>query len=143
MRHEGSEKLCYITLDLGTELKEVSGSSDNEKIYKPPDGNVITASSERFHCPEVLFKPNFVGKEASGIHDTTVQAIMKTDADIRKDLYSNILLSGGHALWLPFEKWTVLALTSLLSPSNEENWLRKSNFYKKQRKGRGREEGGS
>ena len=42
---------------------------------------------------------------------------MKTDADIRKDLYSNILLSGGHALWMPFKKWTVLALTSLLSTS--------------------------
>jgi len=51
--------------------------SDKEKIYELPDGNIITVGSERFRCPEVLFQPSFVGKEASGIHDTTFQSIMK------------------------------------------------------------------
>ena len=30
-------------------------------------------------CPEVLFQPHFVGKEASGIHDTSFQSIAKCD----------------------------------------------------------------
>ena len=51
--------------------------------------------SERFRCPEVLFQPSFVGKEADGIHETTFQSIMKCDVDIRKDLYANVVLSGG------------------------------------------------
>ena len=65
------EKLCYIALDFDTEMKEASESSDKEKTCKRPDGNIITVGSKRFRCPEVLFQPNFICKEASGIHDTT------------------------------------------------------------------------
>ena len=67
--------------------------------YELPDGNVITLGSQRFRCPEVLFQPSFVGKEASGVHDTTFQSIMKCDLDIRKDLFSNIVLSGGTTMF--------------------------------------------
>merc|ERR1712032_665347 len=84
-----------IVLDFDTEMKEASESSDKEKTYELPDGNIITVGGERFRCPEVLFQPSFIGKEASGIHDTTFQSIMKCDVDIRKDLYSNVVLSGG------------------------------------------------
>jgi hypothetical protein len=40
-----------------------------------------------------------VGMEANGIHDTTFNSIMKCDVDIRKDLYSNIVLSGGTTMF--------------------------------------------
>ena len=80
------EKLAHIALDFDTEMKEASESSDKEKTYELPDGNIITVGSERFRCPEVLFQPSFVGKEASGIHDTSFQSIMKCDVVIRKDI---------------------------------------------------------
>merc|ERR1712194_788820 len=48
---------------------------------------------------EDMFQPSFIGKEASGIHDTTFQSIMKTDVDIRKDLYANVVLSGGTTMF--------------------------------------------
>merc|ERR1712217_704945 len=70
-----------------------------EKTYGLPDGNIITICDERFRCPEVLFQPSFIGKEASGIHDTTFQSINKCDIDIRKDLYSNVVLSGGTTMF--------------------------------------------
>merc|ERR1712164_218223 len=97
--HNGGAKLAYIALDFDTEMKEAGESSDKEKTYELPDGNIITVGSERFRCPEVLFQPSFVGKEASGIHDTTFQSIMKCDVDIRKDLYSNVVLSGGTTMF--------------------------------------------
>jgi hypothetical protein len=56
---------------------------------------VITIGSERFRCPEVLFQPSMMGLESAGVHETTFNSIMKCDVDIRKDLYSNIVLSGG------------------------------------------------
>lgn len=37
--------------------------------------------------------------EAVGIHDTTFNSIMKCDVDIRKDLYNNIVLSGGTTMF--------------------------------------------
>jgi len=93
------EKLCYIALDFDTEMKNATESSDSEKTYELPDGNIITVGSERFRCPEVLFQPSLVGKEASGVHDTSFQSIMKCDVDIRKDLYSNVVLSGGTTMF--------------------------------------------
>eukprot|EP00419_Tripos_fusus_P063283 CAMPEP_0172927736 /NCGR_PEP_ID=MMETSP1075-20121228/217620_1 /TAXON_ID=2916 /ORGANISM="Ceratium fusus, Strain PA161109" /LENGTH=336 /DNA_ID=CAMNT_0013789005 /DNA_START=42 /DNA_END=1050 /DNA_ORIENTATION=- len=77
------EKLSYVAVDFDTEMKASTDGSDNEKSYELPDGNIITVGSERFRCPEVLFQPSLVGKEASGIHDTTFQSIMKCDVDIR------------------------------------------------------------
>ncbi|CAE7264985.1 unnamed protein product [Symbiodinium natans] len=107
------EKLCYIALDFDSEMKAASESSDKEKTYELPDGNIITVGAERFRCPEVLFQPSFVGKEASGIHDTTFQSIMKCDVDIRKDLYSNVVLSGGTTMFQGIGERMTKELTAL------------------------------
>jgi len=107
------EKLCYIAADFDTEMKAAAESSDKEKTYELPDGNIITVGSERFRCPEVLFQPSFVGKEASGIHDTTFQSIMKCDVDIRKDLYSNVVLSGGTTMFAGIGERMTKELTAL------------------------------
>ena len=107
------EKLCYIALDFDSEMKAASESSDKEKTYELPDGNIVTVGSERFRCPEVLFQPGLLGKEASGIHDTTFQSIMRCDVDIRKDLYSNVVLSGGTTMFQGIGERMTKELTAL------------------------------
>jgi actin-related protein len=93
------EKLTYCALDFDAEMKQSVESSENEKTYELPDGNIITVGNERFRCPEVLFQPSFIGLESAGIHETTYNSIMKCDVDIRKDLYGNIVLSGGTTMF--------------------------------------------
>jgi len=93
------EKLCYAAKDYDEELKQADQSSEIEKNYELPDGNVITIGAERFRCPEVLFKPNLIGMESEGIHKLTFKSIMKCDVDIRKDLYANIVMSGGSTMF--------------------------------------------
>jgi actin len=60
---------------------------------------VITIGSDRFRCPEVLFSPSMIGMEGNGIHETTFSSIIKCDVNIRKDLYNNIVLSGGTTMF--------------------------------------------
>merc|ERR1711990_826301 len=89
------ERLTYVANDFEEEMAKYEESSDGEKLYTLPDGRTIKVGNQRFRCPEVLFQPSLIGKEATGIHETTFNTIMKCDVDIRKDLYNNIVLSGG------------------------------------------------
>lgn len=93
------EKLCYIASDYQEECKKAEEGDELDKPYELPDGNIIVVGKERFECPEGLFQPSFLGREAKGIHQTTFDSIMKCDVDIRRDLYANVVLSGGTTMY--------------------------------------------
>ena len=84
-----------------------------EKNYELPDGQVITVGNERFRAPEVLFEPCHMGLDAVGIDLLTYSSINKCDVDIRKDLYANIVLSGGSTMLPGFADRMEKELTSL------------------------------
>lgn len=53
---------------------------------------------ERFRAPEILFNPELIGQEYAGVHQVIVDSIHRVDLDLRKSLFSNIVLSGGSTL---------------------------------------------
>eukprot|EP00871_Galdieria_phlegrea_P004185 jgi/Galph1/4768/GphlegSOOS_G3481.1 len=70
-----------------------------EKSYELPDGQQMVVGSECFRCPEVLFQPSFVGMDSEGIHAVAFGSIMNCDVDMRRELYGNIVLSGGSTMF--------------------------------------------
>ncbi len=64
--------------------------------YRNANGEQI--GSERYRAPEILFDPEIIGLEYPGIHQIVVDAINRTDMDLRKSLFGNIVLSGGSTL---------------------------------------------
>lgn len=58
----------------------------------------LKIGQERYRAPEILFDPELIGLEYPGVHQIVQDAITRTDLDLRKSLYLNIVLSGGSTL---------------------------------------------
>merc|ERR1712134_18234 len=113
------EKLTYAALDFDAEMKKYEESSEGEKMYELPDGRTMKIANQRFRCPEVLFEPSLIGKEAEGVHETTYNTIMKCDVDIRKDLYGNIVMSGGSTMYPGIQDRLTKEMVALAPPTME------------------------
>jgi len=111
------EKLSYIAIDFKAEMDGVESSNDLEKSFEMPDGQIITIGSSRFRTPEALFDPSMVGLESDGIHKLVFESIMKCDVDIRKDLYANIVLSGGSTMYPGIQERMEKEIRTLAPPS--------------------------
>ena len=107
------EKLCYVAVDYDDELKGVASNADLEKEYEMPDGQLVKVGEQRFKCPELLFKPNLNGLEMDGVHETCYNTIMKCDIDIRKDLYENLVCSGGSTMYQGLPERLAAEVTTL------------------------------
>ncbi len=93
------EKLCYVAIDPEKEMTLANRVAGMEKSYMLPDGETISMGISRFLAPECFFNPSVLGKELNPIDDSIVAAISECDVDLRRDLYGNIVLSGGSTMF--------------------------------------------
>ncbi|XP_063728389.1 actin, clone 302-like [Symsagittifera roscoffensis] len=108
------EKFWYTALDFDQEIKQTENSNEIKKTYELPDGQVITVGNERFRCPEFLFEPEILRKQAgSGVQKMVYKSIKKSNDDIRNYLYENIVLSGGSTMFPRFDERLSKEITKL------------------------------
>lgn len=97
---EIKEKLCYVSQNWESDVQSLPNSSESDKQYTLPDKKVINIKGlVRVKCPELLFKPELNGYSCKSLHAMTYASVTKSDIDIRKDLYKNLILSGGTTMY--------------------------------------------
>ena len=111
------ENLCYVALDYNKEIEKAAASGELEKQYELPDKQIAIVGNERFRVPEVLFNPTMIGKESRGIDTYLFDTIMKCDIDLRKDLFSNIVLSGGTTMYPGLSERLTKELKTMCPPN--------------------------
>ena len=89
------EQLCYVAGDFEEEEKK----PEQDVEFELPDGSTMMVGRQCYQCPEALFKPEKIGLEAEGFHGLAYKSIQKCDIDVRRDLYSNVVLSGGTTMY--------------------------------------------
>jgi actin-related protein len=67
--------------------------------YETPDAQLLFLRDELFGAPEILFQPNLAGKEDDGLHRLIFEAVNRCDAQLRGELYANIVLAGDNTLY--------------------------------------------
>jgi centractin len=125
-----AEKAALAAKDVLAKDKSAGAApADDSSAYYLPDGTLLNVSAclspchsllhsltrslthvstlqqigpEKFRAPEILFRPDLIGSEGLGVHECLVQAIMKSDMDLRKTLFSQIILSGGSTMFPGF-----------------------------------------
>ncbi|ETO36925.1 hypothetical protein RFI_00137 [Reticulomyxa filosa] len=88
----------------GRSLNQRNEEEGNSIEVKLPDGKTLNLGNARFRAPEVLFEPSLIGLEYRGIHYCVLDSIAKADLELRRNLYQQILLSGGSTMTKEFGK---------------------------------------
>jgi len=81
------------------------------KKYELPDGTVLDIGAQRFHLSECMFQAppreskilgleqgDFTGVNFRGFQHMVAESVNACDVDIRKELYNNLILTGGTSL---------------------------------------------
>ncbi|MHA1419911.1 MAG: hypothetical protein ACTSPO_13425, partial [Candidatus Heimdallarchaeaceae archaeon] len=113
------ERLCYVALDPEKELKLAEKVSGMEKTYTLPDGETLTIGAERFMAPELFFNPGAIGSEENALDELIYRSIQNCDVDLRRDLYANIVLSGGSTMFPGLKERLHKELTELVPETME------------------------
>lgn len=105
------EQFCYVCPDIVKEFAKYD--REPTKWFKKYEGiNKITkqlfsvdVGYERFLGPEVFFHPEFSNSDyTESLSNVVDEAIQNCPIDVRRNLYKNVVLSGGSTMFKDFDK---------------------------------------
>ncbi|KAL8450667.1 hypothetical protein Emag_003107 [Eimeria magna] len=106
------EQACYVAFNPQKEEASSFEKSGGGFPMQLPDGTTISVGAERYRAPEILFHPSLIGLEYPGVHELIGTAISRADLDLRRTLYSQLVLAGVFAAAEPLKLLIVALLSS-------------------------------
>ena len=116
------ESLAYVSYNFNQDMATYYAQwvPEMEKMYELPDGNIITISDQLFRCTECLFQPlTQMGRDHIGIHQLIHNSIKECDIDVRRDIYPNIMLTGGNTMLPGFSERIQKEIINLAPPKSK------------------------
>lgn len=104
------ERYCNVAMDPATH-------SNAPVDYQLPDGRTVSLGAEQSMCPEALFNPSVMGASIPALHDAIYASVQACAMDIRKELFANVVISGGNTLFSGLPERLQKELTSLVPPA--------------------------
>jgi len=127
------EAKCQCAYEYDKEMESYKNQSNKSQFYELPDGEGvrIQLDEEVLQCPEICFNPSLIGKQIPGVHEIIFESIKKCENEVRREMYSNIILAGGNTMVNNFynrinKELTVLAPNSLktkITSNSDRNCL--------------------
>lgn len=92
------ETKCYVASCFDVELTLAEKDSKYDETVVLPIKGAVTVNTERFVCPEALFRPGLCGRE-EGLHELIYNCIRYANHYEEEQLLENIVLAGGSSLF--------------------------------------------
>merc|ERR1719206_23961 len=89
------ETACFVA----KREKEAPSDVPIDFDYELPDGNCLRLTNAMRQAPEMLMKPSLVGSQQGGLAKVIADSIMRTELDLRRLLWRNIVLCGGNTMF--------------------------------------------
>merc|ERR1719295_918530 len=111
-----TENLMRILVERGYSFT-TSAEKEIVRDIKEKMSYVAINYQEEMDKAEILFQPDLIGKESSGIHQLTFDSIQACDIDVRRELYANTVLSGGSTMFPGIQQRLMNEMTTLAPAS--------------------------
>lgn len=117
------EETCYVSKNFNIDMKISSLKNSENNINKrtfilpeyrkrseeylkkiPAEKHSISMNSLRFIVPELIFNPNLIGVDESGIHEGILKSVNECHPDFSNLLLKNIVINGGNSKFFNFKE---------------------------------------
>ena len=115
------EQVCTVALDFQAEMQKRENVKLPRVNFKLAGGVEVNYSTEAFKCPEALFTPSMAGSSSEGVHQLIHIALERCDIDVRKELYSYIVLCGGTSMFHGLAERLEKEIIALATPQMKVN----------------------
>ena len=105
---DGESNVFEDTLSLSSSSSSILES----KEYEQPDGNTVTITPSMLQCVECMFNSNLMYHKmpalsevySSTFSNSLLEVVNSCSEEIREEILSNIILSGGNTLFKGFKE---------------------------------------